>query len=107
MSLPAIDAMRRVMAKRGVDSRYGRSLVGRMRANRLADVDAEARMFMWRGGSDGATLLRTGLEQLRSAVLEAGEIGAEDYDRDVSRLADPEYLAPSPILWAAWGRRPA
>lgn len=106
VSLPAIDAMRRVMAKRGVDSRYGRSLVGRIRAQGLVGVDAEARMFMWKGGSAGAALLRAGLEQLRDAVIDAGEISAEDYDRDVRRLADPEYLAPSPILWAAWGRRP-
>jgi SAM-dependent methyltransferase len=106
VSLPAIDAMRRAMAKRGVDSRYGRALPGRMRANGLAEVDAEARMFLWRGGSPGATLLRTGLEQLRGAVIEAGEISADDYDRDIRRLDDPEYQSPSPILWAAWGRRP-
>jgi SAM-dependent methyltransferase len=105
--LPAIDAMRRVMAARGVDSGYGRSLVPRMRAHGLREIDAEARMFMWRGGSPGAALLRTGLEQLRGAVIEASEITAEVYDRDVRRLADPDYLAPSPILWAAWGRRPS
>jgi len=104
--LRAIDAMRNVMAKRGVNASYGRSLTQQLRAHGLVDVDAEARMFMWRGGSAGAALLRTGLEQLRSAVLESGEIGAAEYDRDVARLADPNYLSPSPILWAVWGRRP-
>jgi SAM-dependent methyltransferase len=104
-ALPAIDAMRRVMAARGVDARFGRSLASRLRGHGLADVDAEGRVFLWRGGSPGAVLLKAGLEQLREAAIAAGEVGAAEIDADLQRLDDPRCVAPSPVLWAAWGRR--
>lgn len=100
------DAMRRVMDDRGVDRGFGRRLFGLLRARGLADVGAEGRSFMWDSSSPGPTLMRANYEQLRSAMIDARYITDEEFDRDVARLDDPSFLMPSPILWAAWGRRP-
>jgi SAM-dependent methyltransferase len=59
-------AMLRLMDERGVERRYGSLLLGRLRAHGLIAVGAEARVFMWHGGSAGASLLRANFEQLRA-----------------------------------------
>jgi hypothetical protein len=50
--------------------------------------------------------MRSNYEQLRSAMIDAGYITEEEFDQDVAGLDDPSFLMPSPLLWAAWGRRP-
>jgi SAM-dependent methyltransferase len=99
-------AMTRVMKSRGVDRGFGRRLFGQLRARGLKDVTAEGRTFMWEGGSPGASLLRSNYEQLRGAMIDAGYITQQEFEKDVSQLADPSFVTPSPILWTAWGRRP-
>jgi|SRR5271165_4313374 len=99
-------AMARIMGDRGVDRNFGRRLFGRMRALGLVDVAAQGRIFMWHSGSPGASLLRSNYEQLRSAMIGAGYVTGKEVDQDVARLDDASFLMPSPILWAAWGRRP-
>ena len=104
--LKAYDTLQRVMTERGVDMRYGRSLPGRLRAHGLLDVGAEGRTFMWQGGSSGAALMRANFEQLRGAMLESGLISDQELEEDLRRLDEARFMAPSPIMWAAWGRRP-
>jgi SAM-dependent methyltransferase len=99
-------AMGRIMGERGADRRYGRRLVGRLRALGLGDVGAEARMTMIQGGSSNAALLRATYGRLRRAMIEAGYITDPEFARDLARLDDPDFLMPSPALWAVWGRRP-
>jgi SAM-dependent methyltransferase len=98
-------AMGRLMADRGFDRRFGRRLFALLREQGLADVDAEARLFMVQGGSPGADLVRSNCEQLRSAMIEAGGVTARQIDQDLARLNEPEFVMPSSIMWAAWGRR--
>ena len=93
------------LAESGVDLRYGRMLAGRLRAHGLRDVIAEGRVFMWPGRSTGAELTRANLEQLRNTLIESGRITAAELERDLVRLDDDDFLAPSPIMWSAWGRR--
>ena len=100
-------AMARLMDNRGVDRNYGRRLFGRLCAHGFVNVEAEGRVFMWHAGSPGAFLLRANYEQLRSDMINAGCVTEEDFNRDVARLDDPNFMMPSPILWAAWGQRPA
>ncbi|HYA89673.1 MAG TPA: methyltransferase domain-containing protein [archaeon] len=89
----------------GVDRRYGRRLIVRLRAHGLLDVSGEARGFMWQGGSPGAALVRATFELLREPMIERKYISPEQFEEDVARLDDPNFLMPSPILWAAWGRK--
>ena len=105
--LPAFRALQDMLAGQGVDLRYGRLLSGRLRAHGLRDVFAEGRVFMWPGRSIGSELMRANLEQLRGAIIESGQINAEEFERDLARLDDDDFLASSPVMWAAWGRREA
>jgi len=98
-------AMARLMADRGFERRYGRLLFGKFRAHGLVSVGAEARMFMVECGSPGAMLVRANYEQLRGAMIEAGYITEQEFDKDLAGLDDPDFMMPSSIMWAAWGRR--
>jgi SAM-dependent methyltransferase len=99
-------AFYRVLSQKGVELPYGRILFGRLRALGLEDVSAEGRLSMWTQGSAGANLLRSNFEQLREAMIQGGYITAQDLARDMARLDDPNFLTPSPTLWAIQGRRP-
>ena len=98
-------AMGRLMVERGFDRRYGRRLFAQLRTVGLADVGAEARVFMARVGSPGTDLVRANYEQLRGAMIDSGEITAGEIDQDVARLDEEPFFMPSSIMWAAWGRR--
>jgi len=99
-------AMLRLMEDRGVETRYGRLLPGRLRAHGLVAVGAEARTFMWQGGSPGTSLLRANFQQLRGEMIKAGYITEEEFEQDFNRLEAPDFLTVSPPMWAAWGCRP-
>ncbi len=106
VSLKTFAVMQRVMIDRGVDLRYGRALVGRLRAHGLAHVASEGRTFMWHGGSPATEMYRANIEQLRGPMIESGLITQKEIDRDLARMDDENFLVPSPIMWAAWGRKP-
>jgi ubiquinone/menaquinone biosynthesis C-methylase UbiE len=99
-------AMTRLLDDRGADRRYGRLLLGQLQGHGLVEVDTEARMSLWQGGSWGASLLRANYEQLRTELINAGYITKEEFERDLARLERPDFLTPSPIMWTVWGRRP-
>jgi SAM-dependent methyltransferase len=100
-------AVMRVLQNSGVERRWGRLLFGKMRALGLVDVSAEARMSMWHRGSPGVTLMRANFEQLRGALIEGHHVTEQQFDDDLARLNDPDFMTPSPIMWTAWGRRPS
>jgi SAM-dependent methyltransferase len=104
--LPTQVAMMRLLDDGGVDRLFGRRLIGRLRAHGLTSVSGEARAFMWQPESLGATLVRSTFELLRGAMIDGDYITPQQFERDVARLDDPDFLMPSAILWAAWGRRP-
>ena len=99
-------AMGRLNDDRGVDRRCGRLLFGRFRALGLVDLGAEAGMSMVQPGSKLATLLRASYERRRGAMIEAGFITDDEFDRDLARMEAADFMMPSPIMWTAWGRRP-
>jgi SAM-dependent methyltransferase len=99
--------MRQVIAAAGLDPQSGRTLPARLRACGLVDVDAEGRVFVWRAGTAGATLTRANREQLRPAMLATGLITDEELAADLAGIDEDDFETTSPILWAAWGRRPA
>jgi len=89
----------------GVDRRTGRKLFASLRAHGLSQVSAEARAFMFKGGSPGASLLKANLEQLRTPMIDRKYITPREFDEDLARLDDPDFMTPSGILWSAWGCR--
>ena len=99
-------AMTRLFESRGIRRGFGRLLFGRLRANGLIGVGAEGRMFMISAATPGASLMRANYEQLREAMIEAGYITQDEFEQDLARLEAADFLTPSPIMWAAWGRRP-
>jgi SAM-dependent methyltransferase len=96
-------AVRHVLAAGGVQIDAGGTLAARLSAQGLEEVGAEARAFLWTGGSPGAMLMRANFEQLRERLLGSGLLTARDLDADLSRLDDPRLTMPSPVMWAAWG----
>ena len=100
-------AMGRQLAKHGFDRRFGRRLFAHLRALPLTDVGAEARAFMVQGGSPGADIVRSNCEQLRGAMIDAGDVTASEIEEDLARLNDSQFTMPSSIMWAVWGRRVA
>jgi 2-polyprenyl-3-methyl-5-hydroxy-6-metoxy-1,4-benzoquinol methylase len=99
-------AAMRLVEDHGVRRRWGRLLFGRLRALGLMNVDAEATLSMWHSGSIGASIVRANFEQLRDRLIEGGYITVQEFADDIARLNEPDFMAPSPIMWTAWGQRP-
>jgi SAM-dependent methyltransferase len=98
-------AVNRLLDDGGVDRLFGRRLTARLRAHGLVDVAGEARAFMWQRGCPGTALARATFELLRGALIDGMYITPKQFEEDVARLDDPDFLMPSAILWSAWGRR--
>ena len=98
-------AMTRVLDQHGADRTFGRRLFGRLRALGLDHVAAEGRTFMWPAGSPGPAMMRANYSQLHAQMINAGNLTQAEFDRDIAKLSDPDFFMPSPILWAAWGRK--
>ena len=105
--LRAAVAMERAMALQGVDLEFGQSLLGRLRALGLSDAGADAGLSMWTGGSAGARLLRSYLNQFREPMIKGGHITADEFEHDSMRLDEPDFFTIYPTLWGAWARVPA
>jgi len=98
-------AMMQLFQDRDVETRFGRLLFGQLRAHGLVNVGAEGRVFMCDSGSPGADILRASYQQLRTAMIDGGYLTEQQFEEDVARLDSLEFIAPSGILWAAWGQR--
>lgn len=96
----------KVLEDGGVNRRYGRQLFGRLRAYGLTDCGADARASIWEGRSAGISILRANFRQLREAMISRNYVTAEEFEHDIVRLNDPDFVVPSGILWSTWGRRP-
>ena len=103
-ALATLAARLQVMTDRGLQLRCGRLLDGWFRRLGLREVGNEGRLFMWRGGSAGADHMRANIEQLRTGILACG-VSEPEFQQDLLRLGNDEVAFPSPIMWAAWGRR--
>ena len=101
-----VAAMRRLESTCPIDCRYGGHAMNDLIAVGLRDVQAEGRCPIVRGGSPLAKdfLLLT-IERLREPVLEAGDVTAEELERALADLRDPELTIVAPMTVAAWGRR--
>lgn len=97
----------REFARHGVDAYYGRRLPERLRAHGLEDVGNEGRVWIMEGGSPGARWFKLSLAHLRSQLTGPGKLTDADIDRMLVLFDDPRWSALSPVIMAAWGRRPS
>jgi SAM-dependent methyltransferase len=88
------------------DLHYGRRVTGDLADAGLTDVAGEGRVSMWRGGEAGGTVWRLALSQLREPMLASGLVTSADIDAGIALCHDPSFAFVSPIVMAAWGRRP-
>jgi len=95
---------RRLLAQRGVDLAYGRSLPRRLRELGLVDVSADA--FFPITGPGCAELERATVEQVRDRLVAGGRVTAAEIDEHLAAVAGRGLdLATSPLVTAR-GRRP-
>ena len=106
VSLKVKGAFQQVLNARGVDLRYGRSMPQKLRAHGLQNIGAEATASIWKAGSAGARLVKFSCEELREAIIGAGHLSQAEFEADMARLAERDFLMPSPMLWTAWGQLP-
>ena len=97
-------AFQQLMAERGVDLAYGRTLPRLLREAGLVDVSADA--YFPVTGPACVELERATAHQIRDRLLAAGLARAEEIDRHPDNLdAGLLDLATAPMI-TAWGRRP-
>ena len=95
---------RQLMADRGVDLAYGRTLPRRLRDAGLVDVAADA--FFPITGPACVELERTTVGQIRGRLVAAGLATEEEIEQHLANLSASLLDVATPPLITAWGRRP-
>ena len=106
-TLKSAAAFREIMVARGVDSGFGRMLPGCFRRRGLEKIHAEGRVLMMQGGTVGAHLMKANYAQLREAILASGKVTSAEFQHDLLRLDQPDFITPMPIMWSVAGQRVA
>jgi SAM-dependent methyltransferase len=89
-----------------IDTEYGRRLADDLTAAGLADVEAEGRTAIVRGGSPPAAhFLRLTIEKLREPLIAGGRVRDAELSEAMAALQDPARTIMFPLTVAAWGRR--
>jgi SAM-dependent methyltransferase len=94
------------MEKAGFDPYFGRRLTAEMNAAGMEDVAAEGRVRLIRGGTPETAFFRLSIASLKEGLIESGAIAEDDIAKALVRFDDPDEISLSPIMVAAWGRRP-
>jgi SAM-dependent methyltransferase len=89
-----------------INTEYGRRLVDELTAAGLAEVEAEGRCAIVRGGSPAASgFLRLTIEKLRAPLVDGGRVREAELVEALAVLDDPASTVMFPLTVAAWGRR--
>jgi hypothetical protein len=97
-------AFRRLMADRGVDLAYGRTLPRRLRAAGLSEVGADG--YFPITGPACLELERATIAQIRGRLVAAGLATDAEIDQHLEDLATGLLDAATSPMITAWGRRP-
>jgi SAM-dependent methyltransferase len=95
------------LTARGVDLHCGRLLAHELKANGLVQVGVEATVSLWGGNSTGTSLMKLNFEEMREPMVRSGLISQEEFAADIRRIDEEDFLMPSPMMWTAWGMKPA
>jgi SAM-dependent methyltransferase len=103
----AASAHNAILARRhAFDPYYGRRVTGDLEDAGLTDTGAEGRASMWRGSGPGGRIWRLSVAQLRDEIADSGLMDPADIDAALALCDDPRLSTMSPVMMAAWGRRP-
>jgi SAM-dependent methyltransferase len=94
------------LTARGVDLHCGRLLAHELKANGLVQIGVEATASLWGGKSSGTRLMRLHFEEMREPMVSSGLISPVEFDADLKRIDQEDFLMPSPMMWTAWGQLP-
>ena len=70
------------------------------------NIGAEATASIWKAGSAGARLVKFSCEELREAIISSGLMSQPEFEADMKRVDEQDFVMPSPMLWTAWGQLP-
>lgn len=98
-------AFTQLLALRGGDTGYPRTLPHRLEWAGLHQVGGEGRLVFARGGSAGASVHVANLRQVGDQMVAAGLARGEEITRAVTLLKDPALIWAMPIMITAWGRK--
>jgi len=45
-------------------------------------------------------------EELREAIISSGLMSQPEFEADMKRVDEQDFVMPSPMLWTAWGQLP-
>ena len=99
------DAFDEALTARGVDLRCGRLLAHELKANGLVRIGVEATVSLWGGRSIGTKLMKLNFEEMRKPMVSSGLISEEEFEADLKRIDEEDFLMPSPMMWTAWGKK--
>jgi SAM-dependent methyltransferase len=98
-------AIRTLLAERGADLAFGRTLPRRLRSAGLVDVGADG--YFPIAGPACTRLESATVRQVRDHLLASGLVTLEEIDRHLANVATGQLdLATAPLI-TAWGRRPS
>jgi hypothetical protein len=97
---------RQLLAQRGVDLAYGRTLPRRLRAAGLIDVAADA--YFPITGAACSELARATVEQVRAGLVAGGIATSPQIDEHLANVASGGLLdLATSLMITAWGRSPS
>src|SRR3954454_15168503 len=95
-----------LLASRGVDTAYGRTLPQALDDADLTDVHADGHVAVARGGTPGARLYQANIEQTRDQLISTGLATQDETERCCELLATPRLRLTLPVLISARARQP-
>jgi SAM-dependent methyltransferase len=100
-----VRAFRLVLERSGVDLGYGRRCSSLLRERGLIDVHVDAHIAIAPGGSPGARLMRSNVEQHRELLTGLGLVSRRDLRCNCELLGSPEFSFSLPTLVCGRGCR--
>jgi ubiquinone/menaquinone biosynthesis C-methylase UbiE len=100
-------AVTHLLDDRGFDAEWARRLYGHLKTSGLVEVGMEGHLAVREGGSPGASLEAANLAHIRKEAVAEGLITDAEVEAVLARLDAPDFVVFSPLMFTAWGRRPA
>jgi SAM-dependent methyltransferase len=104
--LRILRACYQVLTARGVHMGYGRWLAYQLLGLDLVNVGAEASVSLWGAHSPGTSLFKLNFKELADPILRAGLMTEAEFEADMKRMGERDFIMLSPLMWTAWGQVP-
>ena len=49
--------------------------------------------------------MKLNFEEMREPMVSSGLISREEFEADLKRIDEEDFLMPSPMMWTVWGRK--